>query len=284
VYDADEEGSVMIRNVSVIVTFVVFLSGLPQVHAAGVSVFDFPLSGDQLVPPVGTAAGGSCVAVLNATTSTLLLSCVHDLSGGDVIAAHIHGAPAGLNGGVRFSLSSGLSPIKEIFNLSPADAIDLEAGNLYVNIHTATFPAGELRGQLVGGPRATWTFPLDGDQLVPPVTTTATGSCQTHLGTAEDQLAIICDHIVLNPTAAHIHSAPAGLNGGVVYPFASGESPMIDVWNIAAANVATLRDQGFYVNVHSTDFPAGEVRGQMIVGIFTDGFETGDTSVWDSVQ
>ena len=47
----------------------------------------------------------------------------------------------------------GLSnPIVTTWNgLTPADIADLLAGNLYVNIHTPVFPAGEIRGQLLAG-------------------------------------------------------------------------------------------------------------------------------------
>jgi hypothetical protein len=65
---------------------------------------------------------------------------------------------------------------------------------------------------------------------------------------------------------AHIHQAPFGTNGGVVVPFGPGQSPpgtlsgMIqdaDLTNVIA------NPYGFYVNVHSSEFPAGAIRGQI---------------------
>ena len=48
-----------------------------------------------------------------------------------------------------FGLSPGFgSPVSGTLNFRPADVADLNAGNLYVNIHTSSFPGGELRGQI----------------------------------------------------------------------------------------------------------------------------------------
>ena len=69
-----------------------------------------------------------------------------DLSGAPA-AAHFHGpAAAGENAGVAIDISkaidAGIAPITD------AQMADLMAGKLYLNIHTAKFPKGEIRGQV----------------------------------------------------------------------------------------------------------------------------------------
>jgi len=67
-------------------------------------------------------------------------------------------------------------------------------------------------------------------------------------------------------TGAHIHSAPAGLNGPIVVAL----SATLNGTSTGCANVTrSLADairkspQAFYVNVHTNLFPAGAIRGQL---------------------
>ncbi|QRP46135.1 CHRD domain-containing protein [Amycolatopsis sp. FDAARGOS 1241] len=73
------------------------------------------------------------------------------------------------------------------------------------------------------------------------------------------------------PTLGHIHEGVAGVNGDVKVPLFG--TPMPDTVN-AAAGTATITDQatadglrknpaGFYLNLHTKEFPGGAVRGQL---------------------
>jgi hypothetical protein len=76
-----------------------------------------------------------------------------------------------------------------------------------------------------------------------------------------------------SPTAAHIHEAPAGEAGDIVVTFFSSETPLPDtitgVGGCAADVSGDLIDDiienpdGYYVNVHNAEFPAGAIRGQL---------------------
>jgi hypothetical protein len=84
----------------------------------------------------------------------------------------------------------------------------------------------------------------------------------------------LCATIIVNniaaPTAAHIHTGPTGVNGGVAIALttpATG-SPGTSVFCTAAAPAgltSSIRNnpQNFYINVHNVPFPAGAVRGQL---------------------
>lgn len=68
--------------------------------------------------------------------------------------------------------------------------------------------------------------------------------------------------------AAHIHLAPVGVPGGVVVPLFSGSFGSTDrtrgcvsANGLAAAIVAN--PSAYYVNIHSTAYPAGAVRTQL---------------------
>jgi hypothetical protein len=68
-------------------------------------------------------------------------------------------------------------------------------------------------------------------------------------------------------TAAHIHAAPAGVNGPVVVPLSpptSGTSGGCRE-NVDPALIQAIIDHPelYYVNVHNAEFPGGAIRGQL---------------------
>lgn len=66
-------------------------------------------------------------------------------------------------------------------------------------------------------------------------------------------------------TAAHIHEGIAGTSGGVVVGLEVDGTTLSVAENttIAADQVQSMLDGDYYLNVHSTAYPAGEIRGQL---------------------
>lgn len=67
---------------------------------------------------------------------------------------------------------------------------------------------------------------------------------------------------ILAPLAAHIHKAPAGVNGGVVVPLNPIESGCTTADPGLIQDIIDFPEQ-YYVNVHTADFPPGAIRGQL---------------------
>ena len=106
------------------------------------------LSGANEVPAVATTATGSGVIKVAADHT---VSGSISTSGIDGKAAHIHMAPKGSNGPVIVPLTKvadGSWTVPEGAKLTDAQYAGYIAGDLYVNVHSAANPAGEIRGQL----------------------------------------------------------------------------------------------------------------------------------------
>ncbi len=110
--------------------------------------FSAILNGRNEVPVNVSANTGVGIATYDKSTKLLSLSVVY--SGFTAVAMHIHGAPAGVNGGVLFPLGTGpwTSPVAFVRTLTTNQEDSLMRGLYYVNIHSATYPGGEIRGQL----------------------------------------------------------------------------------------------------------------------------------------
>ena len=128
--------------------------GLLFAGAAAAQNYTATLDGLQEVPPVATPASGSALLSLDAAK---MLTVHVDFGGliGSVTASHIHCCAApGVNAGVKYSMippRPPTSPIDIVVGpLTPADEADLNAGLMYVNIHTSFRPGGEIRGQIAG--------------------------------------------------------------------------------------------------------------------------------------
>jgi hypothetical protein len=122
-------------------------------------IFEATLTGAKETTPNDSKETGS--ANLNFNTDTKRFTIVVTTSLGNVDSdgkpttrpltmGHIHKGAEGANGPVVFTFSKLISPITFVSDkLTPAQEADLFAGLYYVNLHTAEFPGGEIRGNLV---------------------------------------------------------------------------------------------------------------------------------------
>ena len=123
-------------------------SAQQQMASAAPSGSNVMLSGDQEVPPVSTAATGTgTIAVLMDRS----VSGSVTTSGVAGAAAHIHLAAPGQNGPVIVPLNKtgdNVWSVPPAIRLNDAQYEAYRLGNLYVNVHSAANPGGEIRGQI----------------------------------------------------------------------------------------------------------------------------------------
>ncbi|MBI3185365.1 MAG: CHRD domain-containing protein [Myxococcales bacterium] len=242
------------------------------------------LSGANEVPPVATSAQGDVSATLRGNQIELsgsfanLSSDLREVQGSP---GHIHEAPPGENGPIVMNLevtspdrrsgSFGLSA-----TLNDQQVAAFNAGRFYVNLHTADHPGGELRAQLTATPprRVVFESSLSGASGVPPVATTASGTASVELVgnvlvlTGRFQ-ALLTPLLDVGGTSVHVHQAPAGQNGPIVFnlevlPSLDRKSGSFRLAiSLTDEQRATLETGGYYVNVHTLGNPTGEIRAQL---------------------
>ncbi|HJQ39023.1 MAG TPA: IPTL-CTERM sorting domain-containing protein, partial [Thermoanaerobaculia bacterium] len=228
------------------------------------ALFVFDLSGEQEVPPIPTSERGGCMAQFDSATSSLSIVCTHNVA--DPSVMHIHQGARGVNGPILFDLGDPRSPVEATWTgMSPSEVADLFAGNLYVNIHTGGRPTGAIRGQIVPRTVDQLRFGLSGAQEVPPTDSTASGGCFVDLSDNATSLFMQCTHNVPNPTTVHLHSAPPGVDGPVVFDLPASPSFTLSV-PMSPRSVADFAAGFLYVNVHNVENPLGEIRGQIAPG------------------
>ncbi|MBE2198541.1 MAG: S8 family serine peptidase [Anaerolinea sp.] len=105
------------------------------------------LDGSQEVPPNASTASGTGTFAYNLLTKQLTWNIAHDVAA--PTAAHIHSGAVGVNGPIQVPLDHTVNPMVGSATLTDAQQGMLVNQLLYVNIHTAAFPGGEIRGQIV---------------------------------------------------------------------------------------------------------------------------------------
>jgi len=106
---------------------------------------------------------------------------------------------------------------------------------------------------------------LSGNNEVPPVTTPAAGDAWFTVDpdwTVKGKVTTTG----IAATAAHIHEARQGANGPVIIPLVrtgDNEWSVPPATRLTEGQLKTYREGGMYVNVHSSAYPSGEIRGQL---------------------
>ena len=123
--------------------------GTPAPSAAPVAI-NLALSGTQEVPPNASTATGTGTFTLDPATRQFTITVT--ASGIASTAAHIHDGQPGVAGPILFPMAqnpagSNTWTASGIFTEEQQAAF--QAGRYYVNVHSAAFPAGEIRAQIV---------------------------------------------------------------------------------------------------------------------------------------
>jgi CHRD domain-containing protein len=184
-------------------------------------------------------------------------------------AAHFHGpALPGQTASPVVPIDHTMNPIVGSATITLGQASELLSGRWYVNIHTNTFPGGEIRGQVLHIDTNEYTVNMDGAQAGTagsPNATSGTGSGTVTFNPATLQMTwdLTFSGLTSPVFAAHFHGpAQPFEQAGIVVP-TDFNPPVTGSTTLTAAQAAELVNEFWYFNVHTNNFGNGEIRGQV---------------------
>jgi len=201
-------------------------------------------------------------------------------------AMHLHApAPVGQNAGAVFTLTDQVDnqgqgtysvggacmPTTELITTA------LEDGESYLNFHTTEFPSGEVRGQMLNPMRnevTTLEAYLSSD-LLPH---NSPGKGRVEVQVINNNVVCLQEmyfwNIESDFQALHIHGpAVVGQNAGVLIPLTNFVTSWDDdavygttfvCVSASPTTVAAILAEQTYINFHTSAFPGGEIRGQIV--------------------
>lgn len=228
------------------------------------------------VPPIShddSDGSGDATITVDPQTRTAWYRARWCCMTGPATMAHFHRGARGSTGPVVHALpiSVGDSVVEGVWTgLSDQDIADIRSGNIYLNVHTDTYPNGEIRGQVI--PIAAFTAAISAKNEVPANSTSAEGTgIALAFGEPSQEFPFFGEFVVEGLTgaitAAHIHRGAAGANGGTMLDLDQAGYP--NLWALesgipAPENRAELIAGRTYANFHTAANPNGEARGQLI--------------------
>lgn len=162
------------------------------------------------------------------------------------------------------------------FELTAEQQAMLEKQGMYINVHSATFASGELRGQLVQSADAYFRTNLSGAYEMPAAKTMAYGGMVFQLKgdslIASGSFANLSGEFDAEIAGgSHLHMGEAGANGSVMISLnatlsedkLSGTySPENNRFELTSEQKTALMNRMMYVNIHTKAYGSGELRGQ----------------------
>ncbi|MSU68697.1 MAG: hypothetical protein CK548_08280 [Opitutia bacterium] len=270
--------------------FSTVLAALALSARAQVVEFRATINAAQEVPATTSPATGSAIMLYDVVANTFDL--IVSISGitNTATASHIHEAVAGSNGAVVTGLGgeavytrSGSTLTATFRGVTHAgDKLKLLQNGAYFNLHTAQFPGGEVRGQLIAQPkRLVALIDVAQEQAAFPAVNLGAANL-ANFGAAVMSYNPGTNRISLRSSVfnfrntlsnSHFHEGARAVSGPVVLNL--GNNANAGGYSSANGYIAgsfdlpytgdpiRLLTGGAYLNYHSTTFTGGEVRGQV---------------------
>jgi hypothetical protein len=259
--------------------------------SAQIVEFRATINAEQEVPTNASPAVGSAIMIYDVAANTFdLVLSIRNFSSA-LAASHIHEGLSGANGGVVTNLGGEAVYSRSGTTLTATfrgrtyggTKLTLLQTGAYLNFHTAAFPGGEVRGQLIAQPkRLVARIDVAQEQAAFPANAAALSASNAFgaavmsydPGTNRMNLRVSLYNFTNTLTNSHFHDGAPGVSGPVATGLGAGTvaSYFRDGNTITGTflNIAYVGDPvrlltgGTYLNFHSNTFTGGEIRGQVL--------------------
>jgi hypothetical protein len=256
------------------VALVVATTASARTQATRIQIAAAMVASEETPTPKGDVASarGAFTATLTKSDTGGVLNWQLSFSNltGDATAAHIHIAARGVAGPVVVPLcspcTSGATGTANI-NATVLEAIQNDRA--YVNVHTRTNPAGEIRDQVSSVATLKTSLRAAQERPKPKGNVKRARGTFTVTITKKGSSGELVWHLTFSrltgkAVAAHIHRGVRGKAGPVIVPLcAPCKNGARGRATVDASVLDALEAGRTYVNVHTKKNPAGEIRGQL---------------------
>eukprot|EP01094_Clydonella_sp_ATCC50884_P011520 TRINITY_DN2131_c0_g2_i1.p1 TRINITY_DN2131_c0_g2~~TRINITY_DN2131_c0_g2_i1.p1 ORF type:complete len:447 (+),score=105.99 TRINITY_DN2131_c0_g2_i1:734-2074(+) len=221
----------------------------------------------QPVPPYSPEYGehprGCAIVTIDCSRLFMEYLVVHNVEG--AVRAQAGVGQRGESGVTAFELASASSPIYGSRLISGSERSALFGWQMFFQVFKVGKAEPVLRGQLEAD--NDYFAYLSGTQMVPPVTTSAVG-CGSFDLRPDRVVDYDISHTVRNPSAVALYRGKIGEVANVGHIdalFPTYQSPLhgSDV-RLSSADRTSFREERTYITVQSSDYPNGELRGQVL--------------------
>jgi hypothetical protein len=227
----------------------------------GQTLFVGTLSGDQLTPAIPSNGRGTAWAVLGADMKTLSYRITFANLSSAVVGGHIHIENPGGEIEVLPLTFTNNTAVGTYADMPDSVLRHLLRGQVTINVHSATFPGGEIGGRLHMVRGTGYTVAMSGSEEIPANNSTGQGTGYVVLDSLGRRISYDLTVEGLSDTlkSGHFHAASSG---AVLKPISFVDSTFHGTWTgFADSALTALLHGGLYLNVHTKKYPGGELRG-----------------------
>jgi hypothetical protein len=277
----------MKTKISSCLFFAAALTAFASIGRAQIVQFNATITGAQETPANGSASTGTATMLYDVATNTFDLFVTVNNFPNTLTNSHIHEGAVGVAGGVATPLGaeplytrSGNTLTGSFYDLTyGGTAATLLQNGAYINFHSAAFPGGEIRGQLLAQPKRLVTnLTVAQEQAAFPTVNMAglndygAAVMSYNSGTGRISLRVSVYNFNTAMNNSHFHEGAPGVSGAVVTALGNASNAgytIVGNWITGTFDIPYTGDPiklltgGAYINFHSTAFPAGECRGQV---------------------